>query len=166
MRLNDAFKDSVIENEIKRVIKLMPKWKPATQIGIKVKCGFSLPIKVPYTKFKCPSLTSYSTVCWDTDTLADFKFGNGKSKDERVVNFLSSKLQWPSQDDCSGKVYIQCIVECDGKLSNISIVRKLCPDFDNEALRVVRLMPDWIPAFKNGKPVRSMITIPIKFALQ
>ena len=166
LRFSEVFKDSIIEKEITRVIKLMPKWKPGTQMGKKVKVGYSLLIKIPYTDFKCERLLTYSTLCWDTDTLADFNFGNGKSKDERVVNFICSKLQWPSQDDCSGKVYVQCIVECDGKLSNLNVVRKLCPDFDNEALRVVRLMPNWTPAIKYGKPVRSMITIPIKFVLK
>jgi len=166
LRFNEAIKDSIIEKEIKRVIKLMPKWTPATQMGKKVKMGYFLPIKIPYTDFKCARLSAYSTLCWDADTLADFDFGNGKSKDERVINFIFSKLKWPSQDDCSGKVFVQCIVESDGKLSNFKVIRRLCPDFDNEALRVVRLMPNWTPAIKNSKQVRSMVVIPIKFVLE
>lgn len=165
LRFKGTLKDSVIENEIKRVIKSMPQWIPATQMGKKVKMEYIFPIKIPYTDFKCARLSSYSTLCWETDTLADFNLGNGKNKEERINNFIISKLQWPSQDDCYGRVVVQCIVECDGKLSDLKVIRKLCPDFDNEALRVIKLMPNWTPAIKNGRPVRSMVVIPIKFVL-
>ena len=68
LRFNGVVKDSIIEKEIKRVINLMPQWIPATQMGKKVDMGYFLPINIPYTDFKCASLSSYSTLCWGTDS--------------------------------------------------------------------------------------------------
>jgi hypothetical protein len=48
--------DSLITSEIYRVMKLMPKWEPASQMGIKVSCWFTLPIPTPYIDYKCRRL--------------------------------------------------------------------------------------------------------------
>ncbi len=67
--------------------------------------------------------------------------------------------------DVQGKVIIGFVVEKDGRLTNFKIERKLWPEFDKEALRVIRKMPRWKPALLNGKPVRCNYTIPINFTL-
>ena len=53
LRFKDIIKDSIIENEIKRVIALMPVWKPATQLDKKVRMQYSLQIIIPYTMKRC-----------------------------------------------------------------------------------------------------------------
>jgi periplasmic protein TonB len=55
-------------------------------------------------------------------------------------------------------------VEIDGRLTNFKIERKLWPEFDAEALRVIRLSPRWIPGMENDRPVRVKYTVPINFA--
>jgi hypothetical protein len=58
LRFKGILKDDIVENEIKRVIALIPKWKPATSMDKKVKMRYSLPVNVPYLNFKCARLSS------------------------------------------------------------------------------------------------------------
>lgn len=61
---------------------------------------------------------------------------------------------------------ISFFVEPDGSLSDIEIVRKVNPELDEEALRVVKAMPKWFPAKQNSTPIRAKMTMPIEFRLQ
>lgn len=82
--------------------------------------------------------------------------------------FLSQNLKYPTGVCVNGKVYIQFIVEKNGKITNPFILKSLSKEFDAEALRVVKLMPKWIPAkdFRSKKPFRTKFTIPIKFDIE
>ena len=83
--------------------------------------------------------------------------------------FLNRNLKYPNEVGCvSGKVYIQFIVEKNGKIIHPIILKSLSNQCDAEAMRVVKLMPRWIPAKDlNGKnSIRSKFTIPIKFELE
>ena len=55
------------------------------------------------------------------------------------------------------------MVDKDGVKKNIHILKGLSPDADVEAMRVVNMMPDWIPAVENGQAVDMTITLPIRF---
>jgi len=80
--------------------------------------------------------------------------------------FLTENLKWPDPViDAQGKVYIGFIVESDGRLTNIKIIRGIVAPFDNEALRVIKKSPKWKPKIINGIPVRSGYTVPISFVL-
>ena len=82
-------------------------------------------------------------------------------------NFINKNLTWPNPDaDVDGKVVVQFVVEKDGTLTHKTIVRELEPAFDKEALRIINLLPKWIPAKLNGKPVRSYYKVPITFRLE
>lgn len=81
-------------------------------------------------------------------------------------NFLKRHLRWPDKSgtiDVQGKVIVSFMVEKDGKLTNIKILRSLESLFDKEALRVVKISPNWIPAKQNGKTIRCSYYIPISF---
>lgn len=79
--------------------------------------------------------------------------------------FLVKNLKWPNGIDGQGKVVIGFTVEKNGVLTGIRVVKKVSPEFDDEALRVVRLSPHWIPATLNGKPIRCKFYIPIDFRI-
>ncbi|MDI6833957.1 MAG: energy transducer TonB, partial [Bacteroidales bacterium] len=66
----------------------------------------------------------------------------------------------------SGTVYVQFVVEKDGSISDIKVVRGIGGICDEEAVRVITKMPNWIPAKQKGIPVRSYYVIPIAFVLQ
>lgn len=63
----------------------------------------------------------------------------------------------------SGKVYVQFVIEKDGSVTNVRIIRSVNPILDKEAIRVVKSMPKWIPARSKGKPVRCAYTVPVPF---
>jgi protein TonB len=81
--------------------------------------------------------------------------------------FLTKNLRWPADDgmDSQASVFLSFIVEKNGRLTNLKVLKKTYPKFDNEALRVLKLSPKWIPAKVNGKPVRSKYVVPIRFAI-
>jgi len=63
----------------------------------------------------------------------------------------------------SGKVYLQFIIATDGSLSDFEVMKGLAPELDQEALRVAKLMPNWIPGKQNGTDVKARYVIPIQF---
>lgn len=84
------------------------------------------------------------------------------------VKWLTATLKYP--DDAlrrrmQGKVMISFIVEKDGTLTGLKVIKSAGKIFDDEALRVARLMPQWKPGKADGKPCRSMIAIPIVFEM-
>lgn len=83
---------------------------------------------------------------------------------EALLQFLKENVQWPDTEaDVLGRVIVSFVVETDGSLSGIKVVKSLDPLFDKEALRVVKSMPKWIPGTQNGQPVRIRYTIPVIF---
>ena len=81
-----------------------------------------------------------------------------------LKEFINLNIQYPTNDiDCTGKVYISFVIEKNGAVSNKKFLRKLCPGFDENAMSVVDLMTVWKPGYKDNKPVRTVICIPIGF---
>ena len=65
-----------------------------------------------------------------------------------------------------GRVIIGIVVEKDGSLTDIKVVKSVDPSLDKEAIRVVKTMPNWIPGMQDGEPVRVKYIIPITFCLK
>lgn len=89
--------------------------------------------------------------------------------DEGWSKFLHKNLRYPAQAvdaEKSGKVWISFIIEKDGSLTDITMLRGPGYGMNEEALRVLKLAPAWKPGIQNGHPVRVQYTIPINFALQ
>lgn len=84
-----------------------------------------------------------------------------------LQRYLEENVRWPDEEsDVQGRVVVSFMVEKDGSLSEIKVVRGLHPAFDKEALRVVENMPKWYPAKLNGKGIRQKIILPIPFKLK
>jgi protein TonB len=87
---------------------------------------------------------------------------------EAMQKWLQQNLNYPEksmQTNEQGKVYVKFVVEKDGKLSNIEVIKGISRELDNEAKRLVRSMPEWIPAKDKGMKVRSSKGLPIPFSL-
>ena len=85
-----------------------------------------------------------------------------------MEHFISDNLTYPDEaraKKIQGKVYIQFVVEKDGSVSHVKIRRGVHPLLDEEAIRVIKMMPAWKPGSMRGKIVRVRHTIPIVFAL-
>ena len=88
--------------------------------------------------------------------------------DNARVEFMSKNIVYPTmakESGIQGTVYVKFVVEPDGSMSNITMLRGIGGGCDEEALRVVRMLPKWKPGKQNGNPVRVWFTLPIKFTL-
>mgnify|MGYP000704684483 CR=1 FL=1 len=98
------------------------------------------------------------------DVKPEFKGGSDK-----MYKFLSSNIKYPQKaklENIKGRVYIRFIVEKDGTLTDPKVLRGIGSGCDEEALRVVKLMPKWFPGKLRGKPVRTSYILPITFVLR
>jgi periplasmic protein TonB len=157
--------DSLQRKEILRVLNRMPHWEPAEQNSKKVSVWFSISINTP-VYFRCKKFADKEQIEPNPDRLAVFAGGIGITNKERINDFIYKRLKWIEEYECYGRVEIKCVIEKTGELNNFQYLKKLCPEYDQEALRVIKLMPNWIPAIKNGQPVRTYVVIPILFRLQ
>lgn len=80
--------------------------------------------------------------------------------------FLQNNICFPITEDTSvhSKVYVQFIVSKKGQIKDIRIIRSGGEEFDREVIRVLKLMPEWVPGRQRGKPIPVLYTLPIKFA--
>jgi TonB family protein len=84
------------------------------------------------------------------------------------AKFLQQTIRYPAtakQNKIQGKVYVQFIVEKDGSITDIKVIREPGSALGDEAVRVMKLSPKWIPAKQNGQPVRIQFTLPVSFSL-
>jgi protein TonB len=85
-----------------------------------------------------------------------------------LTKFLRENINYPKEaikNKISGTVYVQFIIEKDGSISDIQVVRGIGGGCDEEAVRVIKLLPKWIPAKQNGVEVRAYYILPIQFSL-
>ena len=101
------------------------------------------------------------TIYFTADEMPTFPGG-----DAALLKFLSSRLNYPAaalDKRLSGKVFITFTVDPEGHLRDPRVVRGLGSGLDEEALRLVRLMPWWTPGKIQGQPVWVTLTMPIAF---
>ena len=105
--------------------------------------------------------------------LGDFSF-------ERIFNekydfyaalfeYLSTHIKYPTiaeENGVQGRVIVTFVVERDGSITDVKVVKSVVPSLDKEASRVVAGMPKWIPGKQNGSAVRVKYTVPVTFRLQ
>ena len=88
---------------------------------------------------------------------------------QELIAFVNKNLLYPDdalQTRTEGVVVISCVIEADGIVSNIQVLKSISPSMDKEAERIVKSMPRWNPGRKNGKNVRVRYSIPIAFRLK
>ena len=86
-----------------------------------------------------------------------------------LMNYISSNVRYPAEAlnaGIEGRVTTVFIVERDGTLSNLQVLRGVEPSLDAEALRVIRSMPTWAPGRQGDKAVRTRYTVPVRFSIQ
>lgn len=86
-----------------------------------------------------------------------------------MKSYLNSNVNYPvvaQENGVQGRVIVESIIEKDGSMSDVKVIRSVDPSLDREALRVVKAMPKWTPAKLKGIPVRTKCTTPVVFRLQ
>ena len=85
-----------------------------------------------------------------------------------LLKFVAKRIKYPTEAQrkgAQGRVIVKFVVETNGSISNIHVVKGIDPLLDAEAIRVCTTMPTWAPARQEGKAVRCYYTIPVTFGL-
>jgi protein TonB len=89
--------------------------------------------------------------------------------DEARIKFLQDNMKYPEEAKelgVQGKVFVTFVVEVDGSITDVKVLRGIGSGCDDEAIRVVKSMPKWVPGKQRGVPVRVQFNLPINFKLQ
>ena len=138
-------------------------------------CYFTAPVVKVENKFSEPMITCYDTeVISDStvsvkeievmDQTAEFPGGN-----DSLLIHIARNIKYPSNESIQnihGKVVCRFVINIDGSVSDIEVLRSLDPILDAVAINTIKTLPKFIPAKQNGKPVRSYYVIPIAFKLE
>lgn len=95
----------------------------------------------------------------EVDIRPEFPGGNSA-----LMAFISSNFKMPEYDGGGGTIKVAFIIEIDGTVTNVKVVKDLGQGTGAEAKRVISLLPPWTPAEHRGKKVRVLYEIPIKIA--
>jgi len=88
---------------------------------------------------------------------------------EALYKFVQQNIKYPQlakENNITGRVFVQFVVEKDGSVSNVRAARDIGGGCGAEAVRVVKSMPKWTPGKQRGKAVRAAYTLPVNFNLQ
>lgn len=147
--------DSLVMN----IIKAMPKWEWEKDVKNIKDTDFTLPVI-----FRLPieSIADGEEIRHTADQMPSYPGG-----EQAMFEFIRDNLKWPytEVDEYQGRVIIRFIVTKEGKIMKPVVIKGLTSVADKEALRVINLMPDWIPGKHKGELVNVYYTIPIVFRL-
>lgn len=95
------------------------------------------------------------------ETMPQFPGGS-----EALLVYLKKNLRYPAaarRSRAEGKVFVQYVVDTDGSITNVKVIRGISPALDAEAVRVVQAMPKWTPGYTKGVPCKVKFVLPITF---
>lgn len=173
--------DPLLNEEALRILKNMPPWRPARHKGEIVRSETYVPMyfklnkNAQYTTRPSSSATARAYAKTDAsiienndiytivDKMPEYEYGkSGLSK------FIAHNIRYPKdalQQGIEGRILCSFIVGKDGSISNIEVVNGLNSDLDDEAIRVLGLMPKWMPGVNNGENVNVKCLLPIDFTI-
>lgn len=85
-----------------------------------------------------------------------------------VSKWIAKNVKYPqiaAENNIHGKVFMNFVIEKDGSITDVKVLRGVDPTLDKEAIRVIKSMPKWKPGKQRGKPVRVSFNLPITFTL-
>ena len=151
--------DPLFAAELTRVMESSPRWKSPENKDANEPFNSEILIR-----FQLPDKISNGVVYIMVDEMPEFPGG-----DAALFKWLYETIKYPAEakdKGIQGKIILRFIVTSEGNVEDVSVVRGVDPLLDNEAVRVMRLCPKWIPGKMNGKPVNIYYSVPISFALK
>ena len=169
-----------IDDELLRVLNASPEWdEPIGKYYGKFTMNF-------YLREEGKSVVK--GISWDEDRkeTADYYIDSAKQIDKNEVyqivdkmpefpggekallNYISENIVYPQSakdKNISGRVFVSFVIEKDGSVSDVKVMRGIDEECDAEAIRVVKAMPKWKPGMDNGKPVKVSYMLPVNFKL-
>ena len=121
-------------------------------------------------------MSSYSTPSQVCDTTNRYEFFGSveqqpqfRGGERALLNYLMENVKYPPsaiKDSIQGRVVVQFVVEKNGEVGEVKVVRSVREDLDEEAVRVIKTLPKFSPGRQNGKVVSDWYTLPVTFKLQ
>ena len=163
------------DEEAVRVIKSMPKWQPGKMKGEPVRVNYQMPIffklndesKQPVNKSgesKVDMKPDKNGVYQIVEEMPSFPSG-----EPAMMEYIAKNIKYPQEardKDIEGRVFIGMVIEKDGSVSNVRVLRGIGGGCDEEAVRVISSMPKWKPGKVGGEPVPVSYMLPVNFKLQ
>ena len=152
-----------LDDEAVRVVKMMPDFIPAKQDGELTDMPYTIPVS-----FKLFDKMEPLTVSEGSDVPDDFEPPMFPGGERALMEFLKENVKYPpmaAKRKTQGRVVMTFVVDKTGKVTEIKVAKSVDIYLDTEAIRVCKLLPDFIPARQNGEPVSVWFTLPITFKL-
>lgn len=164
----------LLDEEALRIIKSMPPWRPAVYKGKNVRSTQYVPMYFKLNKNagrrtstaqqrKIMPIDPNEEIFTIVDQMPEFPTG-----EEGLGKFISEFIKYPvraKQEGIQGRILCAFIVRKDGTISNLEVVNGLDNELDNEALRVLSMMPKWSPGINDNKAVSVKCILPIDFKI-
>ncbi|MGL5788614.1 MAG: TonB family protein [Bacteroidales bacterium] len=160
-----------IDAEAIRVVKSMPNWTPGEQRGQKVRVKYTLPINfnLPKPAASTEATSVQANTSTDQKFVAVEKMPQFPGGETEMMKFIARTVKYPvvaQENGIQGRVIVTFTVDKTGKIVDPIIRKGVDPSLDQEAIRVVNAMPQWIPGEQRGQKVNVVYTVPITFRLQ
>lgn len=181
------------DREAIRLIESMPKWIPGKHNGVAVPVYFYIPVGFTTSNYMTgnPYLEPISIADRpDRVKIIDFPIldtttGNRQTTvpeiyyvveqmprfpggDTAMLKYIRENLRYPQaaiEKEIQGRVIVKLVVNTDGTLSDIYVIKPLDPQCDQEAIRIIQSMPRWIPGRHNGVAVPVYYLVPVTFKI-
>ena len=98
------------------------------------------------------------------EQMPQFQGGNTE-----LLKYISKNVRYPAiaqENGIEGRVIVRFVVEKDGTIGEVQVVKGVDASLDKEAVRVVKTLPQWVPGKQNGRSVRVWFTLPVTFRLE
>lgn len=156
--------DPILDKEVLRVVQSMPKWKAGIQKGKTVNVYYTVPIVYRNSKAGTSTQTSSNDKIFaEGDALPEFPGGQSG-----LLEYVRKEMNYPDEAKAKGiqgKVICRFVVNKEGEVQNVAVVRGIDPALDKEAVRIINAMPQWKPAKVKGQAADVPYTIPIDFKI-
>ena len=152
------------DNEAVRVVKMLPKFIPGIQNGEPKSFWYTLPVT-----FKLPTIDHTDVILnqkFEPDHIFDVveQMPEFPGSISALLSFIDKNItKSPLAGGLNYKVFCRMVIEKDGSVSNITVIKSVDSECDKEAVRVLKLLPKFIPAKYNGQNVRAYYIIPVSF---
>jgi protein TonB len=166
--------------KIQKQIVTSEKWTQVKVVDNTVKTD-NVKTQEDLTKTNVDVTTNKSTDSVKTETKMDVKIGDDKpvtvadvmpafpGGESKLFEYLRNNINYPAaarQNNTQGYVYVTFVVDKAGKISDVKLLRDIGDGCGDEAVRIIKKMPDWKPGRNNGEAVAVQYTIPINFRLK
>ena len=170
-----------IKQELIRLFRFMPKWSPATKNGCPVRYQKEMNVVLESRmdrqvrekrekEEKAKIAREKDNKIYEFPEIDEFPCFQGVSRkfggENLLLEWLMKNRRYPQtakEKGIKGRVPVTFVIEKDGSVSNVEILRSLSPECDAEAIRLIKSMPKWKPGKRDGAPVRVRYTLPVIF---